>query len=214
VFLIGRSKETLQKVVDDIKAKGGNAWAFVADLGDPEQVKAAFEAADKLGSLQTLVTAAGLGVKTVSDTDRAFWNTVVGVNLMATMDCCNQAALRMGKSKGGTGGKIVTIGSLCVRAHDKGDALYVATKTGVVGFVDTWRREVADDGIEVSIVHPGAIASPMDPHSEAEKEVLVTQHELLTPDSVAAAIEFCLTRPSGVIVPDMFIVPSQQQGLL
>lgn len=207
VALIARRADRIEALAEEL---GGNAIALPTDVSDPAQVAAAFARIDQTwGGLDVLVNNAALPANNVFDTPVEEWHAIIGVNLVGYMVCAREAALRMK----GTGGHIVNVGSLCVRVLDKGCDLYVASKMGVQGFTDSFRKEVAPDDILVTMVHPGQIASEMVTECAADKAKAVTNETMLAPEDVAEAIAYCLSRPRRVAVTEIEVRPRGQMGL-
>ena len=181
-------------------------------MSDQVQVERAFgEIEEAWGGIDGLFNAAAVPANNVFDTDPAVWEKIVGINLIGYMRCAREAVLLM--RKGGTGGRIVNIGSLCVKVIDNGCDIYMATKAGVAGFVDSLRKEVAPDGIQVTLIHPGQIASEMASEGPEEKAAMVDRGDSLTPEDVADAARYCFALPKRVAVTHLELRPVGQGGL-
>jgi 3-hydroxy acid dehydrogenase/malonic semialdehyde reductase len=211
VFLIARRQEKLESAVSEIRAQGGQADCYAADVSKPEEVAGAFASVrEKLGGLDALVNGAALPANNIFNTPVEEWQGIIGVNLLGYLYCAREAADLMRSQRSGT---ILNIGSLCLRVKDKGCDLYMASKAGVEGFTDSLRKELADDNILVTLLNPGQIASGMVSENESQKEVLVSDERMLLPGDVAEAIAFCLSQPSRIAVTSMEVRPRGQIGL-
>ena len=207
VALIARRADRIEALAEEL---GNGTIALPTDVSDPAQVAAAFARIDaEWGGLDVLVNNAALPANSAFDTPVEAWQTIVGVNLLGYMYCAREAALRMR----GTGGHIVNVGSLCVRVLDKGCDLYVASKMGVQGFTDSFRKEVAPDDVLVTMVHPGQIASEMVSEGAEAKAKAVLEETMLAPEDVAEAIAYCLSRPRRVAITELEVRPRGQIGL-
>lgn len=206
LVLLARRHDALDAVAEEVRRAGAEAEAVTCDVADPADVAEAFRRAGP--AVQALVNAAALPAGTVEAASADEIARVVGANLVGTMLCARAAAARMG-----AGGTIVNVGSLCVRLRDGGASLYVATKLGVAGFTDAFRKEVAPRGIRVVLVNPGQIASGMVTETAAEKEAAVRREAMLTPDEVAEAIRFCLEQPGRVAITELEVRPRAQLRL-
>jgi 3-oxoacyl-[acyl-carrier protein] reductase len=148
------------EVVAAIKAAGGAAFAFQADVSDEAAVRTMIEAAlQQWGRLDILVNNAGV----TDDAPLARlrpeqWQRVIETDLTSVFLCC-QAALPTMRQQGY--GRIINIGSLAGLAGNLGQANYAAAKAGLVGFSRALAREVASDGITVNVVAPGYIETEM-----------------------------------------------------
>lgn len=206
LVLIARRRDALASVAEDVRRAGAEAEVAPCDVSDAAAVEDAFALAGP--RLQALVNAAALPANAVGDTPPAEIARVVAVNLVGAMLCARAAAARMGPD-----GVILNVGSLCVRVRDGGASLYVATKTGLDGFTDAFRKELAPRGVRVVLVNPGQIASGMVTESEGEKAAAVAREAMLTPDEVAEAIAFCLRQPGRVAITEMELRPRAQSSL-
>ena len=207
VALVARRTERIEALAAEI---GNGAVAITADVSDPAQVASAFGRIDAAwGGLDALVNNAALPANNVFNTPVEEWQKILGVNLLGYLYCAREAALRMK----GHGGHIVNVGSLCVRVLDDGCDLYVASKVGVQGFTDSFRKEVARDDIMVTLVHPGQIASEMVSEGADDKATAVAEGTMLHPEDVAETILFCLTRPPNVLITELEVRPRGQAGL-
>ena len=111
----------------------------------------------------------------------------------------------------GAGDIIVTSS---VAGHEKlhGGPAYGATKHAIETFVNTLRRQVAEDGIRVMSLAPARVANELwnltDPE-EIEKATVGDQHYLKVEDVVEAAV-YMLTRPRHVTIRNLVIIAKQQ----
>jgi 2-hydroxycyclohexanecarboxyl-CoA dehydrogenase len=107
----------------------------------------------ELGPLAVLVNNAGIDViKPFVDSTPEEWERIIAVNLMGTFHCC-QAALGVMQPR--KNGAIVNFASDAGRVGSSREAVYSATKGGVIAFTKTLAREVARYGIRVNCVSPG-----------------------------------------------------------
>ena len=135
VGLLGRRKEPLEKAVAEGKAKGGTALALPTDVGDPAQVKAAFDAVEKaFGRLDLLFNNAGSGAPPVPMDELPFetWKAVVDVNLTGSFLCAQQA-MRIMKKQKPQGGRIINNGSISAHTPRPNTAPYTSTKHAITG---------------------------------------------------------------------------------
>ena len=159
-----------------------------ADVADTEQVIEAVKAAEDLGPLRTLVTAAGIGwaSRTVgrdgqfaSAHDLGAFTKVLTVNLIGTFNCLRLAATAMSRLEpvdaDGSKGAIVTLSSVAAFDGQIGQAAYSASKGGIVGMTLPVARDLAAIGVRLNCVAPGLIDTPIygeGPASEAFKDTL------------------------------------------
>ena len=143
-----------REVEKAIRAAGGNAAAYGVDITDYEAVKkaiAGFQAAH--GPLAFLVNNAGWDrVKNFLDTDRAFWDRVIAINLYGPLNVHHVAL--PGMAERGFG-RIVNIASDAARVGSSGEAVYSACKGGIVSLTKTLAREFVAKGVILNCICPG-----------------------------------------------------------
>jgi NAD(P)-dependent dehydrogenase (short-subunit alcohol dehydrogenase family) len=148
-------------VVAQVRAKGGNALAVQADVGNDEDVLRLFKTVDdELGLLASLVNNAGmLELQTRLDQmDLARWQRVFSANVFGSFLCAKQAVLRMSIRHGGQGGTIVNVSSAAARIGSPNEFIdYAAAKGAVDVMTLGLAKEVAAEGIRVNAVRPGLI---------------------------------------------------------
>ncbi len=177
-------KEQADRVVDDIRAAGGEAIALFADVSKESQVEAMFdELRATWGSLEILVNNAGL------QRDAAFhemtleqWRFVIDVNLTGQF-LCARAAIREFLRRGMQPdvscalGKIVCMSSVHEIIPWGGHANYAASKGGVGMLMRTLAQEYGPHHIRVNSINPGAVKTPI---NRAAWETPEAEHRLLT----------------------------------
>jgi len=201
VFICGRDKEDLQKALDELPGVKG----LVADIGKAEDVKRLFATIDaELGELDTVISNAGVSAGSVVDTPYEEWHYAVHVNLIGTMQVCQEAVARLDASGGGS---IVIVGSMSAKTRAEGGEVYVATKMGVRGFADSFGRTVAERGIYVTLLEPGLVLTDMTDKGPEENENRMTELKMIESEDIARAIAFTLAQPIGCIIPTIQVRP-------
>jgi 2-hydroxycyclohexanecarboxyl-CoA dehydrogenase len=124
------------------------------DIASSESVAAAMVHIEAtLGPITALINNAGIDViKPFVDSTEDEWDRIIAVNLRGTIGVCRAVLDGMIERKHG---RIVSIGSDAGRVGSSGEAVYSATKGGVIAFSKTLAREVARHGITVNCVCPG-----------------------------------------------------------
>jgi 3-oxoacyl-[acyl-carrier protein] reductase len=138
---------------------GADARGVVCDVRRAEECARLLETAvEEFGGVDVLVNNAGVGVfAPVAELTVEAWDRVVETNLSGLF-YCTHAALPHLKQRGG--GWIINIGSLAGKNAFPGGAAYNATKFGLIGFSEALMQEVRHDGIRVSYIMPGSVATP------------------------------------------------------
>lgn len=213
VALAARRSERIEALAQRIKDDGGQAVAITADVGEEDQARAFVEGAHaELGRLDALVNNAGvmlLGPIDGAPTDE--WRQMVHANLFGVL-YCTHAALPLMRAQGS--GHIVNVSSVAGRVANAGAAVYNLTKFGVVAFSEALRQECAADGLRVTTVEPGAVATELQGHNRPEiRESLAKRFSKLTPlepQDIANAIVYALAQPSNVAINELLIRPANQ----
>lgn len=149
------SRESADKVVEQIAGGGGRALAVQGDVAKAADVERLFaEASRAFGPIDVLVNNAGVYQFAATDkvTEEEFhrhFNTNVLSVLLAT-----QEALKHFRPEGGS---IVNLGSVVSRLAPPEGAVYVATKNAVEGITRVLAKELGPRKIRVNSVNPGLV---------------------------------------------------------
>jgi short-subunit dehydrogenase len=202
VVLSARSGEALDEIVNDIRAKGGQATAVDADVKNEEDVhRLALEAVQTYGGIDTWVNNAGVSIygklEDISTQDAKelfetnFWGVFHG----------SRVAVKHMKQNGGT---LINIGSTLSDRAIPVQGIYSASKHAVKGFTDALRMELEHDGapIQVTLIKPAAMDTPYTKHAKnyMPQEAQVPS-PVYDPKLVAEAILHCATHKRR----DMFV---------
>jgi len=135
-------------------------YTIVGDVGDADDVAAAFDRAKRTGQqLTALVTCAGIHSHVLAeDLSDDEWHRVLRVNLKGTFLCCREAARTMIPQGAGS---IVTMSSSLAYTGSAGRAHYAASKAAISAFTKSLALELAPHGIRANVVVPGVIDTPM-----------------------------------------------------
>jgi len=187
------SQTGAEAVAAAIRAAGGAAEAFAADLADPAQADALVKAVEqRLGPVHTLVSNAGILKGTLialSKFDE--WREVMAANLDAAFALTKAVSRGMARRRAG---RIVYISSDAGLMGDLMRAAYSASKAGLLGLAKTAARELAASGVTVNAVAPGIIATDMTadiPETRRVKQLAaIPLGRFGAPEDVAAVVRF------------------------
>lgn len=155
VALSSRDATTAQQAAAGI---GHGARGYGCDVRRHEQVAALFAAVDKdLGGVDVLVNNAGVGLfAPIAEMSIEDWHTVIETNVNGVFYCTRQAIPRMAKRGGGY---IFNVSSLAGRNAFPSAGAYCASKHAVNGFSEVLFQEVREQGIRVTYLMPGSVAT-------------------------------------------------------
>ena len=163
VGLLGRRADALQETASLAGANAGRAFALPTNVGNEDEVAAAFAALkQRCGRLDLLFNNAGggLAAKTPDLVTGAEWRQVVDVNLNGAFYCLSQA-FRMMKEQSPMGGRIINNGSISAYTPRPGSIAYTATKHAVSGLTKTAALDGRPYDIAVGQIDIGNAASDM-----------------------------------------------------
>jgi NAD(P)-dependent dehydrogenase (short-subunit alcohol dehydrogenase family)/uncharacterized protein YndB with AHSA1/START domain len=193
VALLARNEVGLAAAKRKLAESGAKAVTVTADVTDREGLTAAIdEAARQLGGLDVLVTAAaGLSFGRFTETDPDDFEATVETVLGGTVDTIRAALPHLERSRGA----VVAIGSIAALMPLPGMAAYTASKHGLVGFLETVRIELEEGGssVTLSVVHPGAVDTPLWSNLESSTGLLPPSPPTPTLYSAEAVAEAVLT---------------------
>ena len=154
------SKEAALKTVEEIKAFGGKAIPYQADISDYEMSKKMMDDIIKeYGAIDILVNNAGITrdnlILRMSESE---FDDVIRTNLKGTFNCIKHVTKYMLKNKSG---KIINISSISGVNGIAGQANYSASKAGIIGLTKSFAKEMSSKGININAIAPGFIETDM-----------------------------------------------------
>ena len=162
VLCVDRDFESAQETAQMVKAEGGVAEAFAADVVEESQIKAAID--DCVNRWQRLdvlhnnvgISVAGGDAEVTEITTEAF-DLIMSVNLRSMVLACKHSLPIMREQKSGS---IISISSLAALENYPWVA-YKASKAGMVTLTQQLAIQNAEHGIRVNVVLPGLMDTPM-----------------------------------------------------
>ena len=160
-FTYREAKGPATDLEQEIIGSGGMAWAIQADSAVPEALRVAIsETVEGFGGLEVLVNNAGTShIAPIEEFPLAEYDRILAVNVRAIFVAIQAALPHLG-----TGGRIITIGSvLADRAPISGIGVYSLTKAAVAGLSRNLARELGPRGITVNTIQPGPVDTDANP---------------------------------------------------
>jgi NADP-dependent 3-hydroxy acid dehydrogenase YdfG len=206
-----RRADRLEGLVGRIEADGGIALAVPTDVADERQAHRFVRTThEQFGRIDAVVNDAGMMLLgPVENADSADWRRMIDVNVLGVL-YTSQAAVRVMRPAGH--GHIVNVSSIAARRTRPEGGVYSLTKVGINAFSEALRMEVAEHGIRVTVIEPGAVESELLDHNDPQvhDEIAARQARSLvplSPDDIARAIVYVLSQPANVEVNHIFVRP-------
>ena len=173
------------------------------DVRRPEDAARAIEEAVSVyGGLDILINNAGIGAfAPVAEMTIERWRAVIETNLDGVFYCCHAAIPHLRRRGGGW---IINISSLAGKNAFAGGAAYCASKAGLNQFSESLMQEVRHDGIRVSYVMPGSVATEFGSGATAKEGWALTAEDVaqvvmdllaMPPRSLPSRVELRPSRP-------------------
>ncbi|MBM3485070.1 MAG: glucose 1-dehydrogenase [Alphaproteobacteria bacterium] len=198
-----------------IGSTGGRAVARTVDITDYAAVGAAVAAVEAAaGPVDILVNNAGWDrFLNFVDSDPAFWDKVIGINLGGPLNVTHHVVKRMAERGRGA---IVSIASDAGRVGSSGESVYSACKGGMIAFTKTLAREMATRSITVNCVCPGPTDTPILRSFVGEGEQGKKVYDALQraipmkrvgqPEDIEGIVAFLVSRDAGFITGQVISV--------
>lgn len=172
VGLVARRVDELAKIAREVETAGGAALALPCDVRDAEALKAATEALRaKFGAIDLLVANAGIGATTPAENLRADEvERVFSINVMGAVNGVTAVLPQMLERKSG---HLVAISSLAGSRGLPKSAAYCASKAAMSAFFESLRVDLRGKGIDVTVIHPGFIKTPLTAGRQAKMPFLM-----------------------------------------
>ncbi|MGB7923024.1 MAG: SDR family NAD(P)-dependent oxidoreductase [Pyrinomonadaceae bacterium] len=170
--LLARRAEALRQIVADVEGAGGKALALPADVKDAEAVRAAAgQLRERFGRIDVLIANAGIGATTdAAKLSAGEVADVVGVNVLGAANSVTAVVPEM-VAQGS--GQLVAISSLAGYRGLPKSASYCASKAAVSALFESLRLDLRGTGVDVTIIHPGFIKTPLTAGRHAQMPFLM-----------------------------------------
>jgi 3-oxoacyl-[acyl-carrier protein] reductase len=205
VLVCGLDGARLQAAIEKLRVSGkDDAGGMVADVRRYADCRKVIQGAvERWGGLDILVNNAGIGFfKPVDQISPEEWDALIGTNLSGAFYCCREAIPWMRKRGGGY---IFNVSSLAGVNAFPGGAAYNASKFGLNGFSEALMQDVRYDGIRVSYIMPGSVATDF----AAAPGAKARESWKLTGEDIAKAVLDLYKFPASALASRIEMRPSQ-----
>ncbi len=209
VYGLSRNIEKLKKVQADL----GPAFHYVAcDVRDREAVQVAVDKVlEREGRIDGLINNAGLGrFGPVDDVSTADWQVQMDTNLTGAFHCTQAVVptMKAQNAASGFGGHIINIASIAAIIGNANLSVYNATKFGLRGFSEALMKELRTDGIKVTCVCPGSVATDFRFQAGAPSP----STNKMMPEDVAETVLHVLQGPDNYLISEVVMRPLRPKG--
>src|SRR6266566_357171 len=158
--LVARRLEVIDEVVREIETGGGKAKALPADVRKLDSISAAADSLrESFGPIDVLIANAGIGpTRDAADFSADEVAEVININVIGAS---NSVAAVIPEMVARGSGQLVAISSLAAYRGLPRSAAYCASKAAVSAFFESLRLDLEPRGIDVTIIHPGFIKTPL-----------------------------------------------------
>jgi NAD(P)-dependent dehydrogenase (short-subunit alcohol dehydrogenase family) len=208
ITLSARRPDKLEAAAGQLRDEGIDVLSAPANMTDEAEIKKVVAAhRDRFGRMDVLINNAGIGIgAAVADTETKKLDLQLDVNLRAVYLVAREC-IPMLKEAGAEHRKALIANTASIAGkHGQGWlSAYSATKFGVVGLSQGMHKELAGDGVQVTALCPGFVATPMTDWIEGQ----VPKDEMIQPEDIAESIRFLLRTSPYCMVPELqFLRPS------
>jgi short-subunit dehydrogenase/pimeloyl-ACP methyl ester carboxylesterase len=157
VVIVDRDLAAANESADAVRAACAEAAVYQADVSDESAMNdLAAQVFNEHGVVDILVNNAGIGMAgRFLETTSANWEDIIGVNVRGVISGSRAFGAQMVER--GEGGTIINVASAAAYLPSKSMVAYCTTKAAVLGFSESLRADLADEGITVTAVCPGFV---------------------------------------------------------
>jgi NADP-dependent 3-hydroxy acid dehydrogenase YdfG len=213
VVLGARRTDRLDRLVSEIRERGGAAAAFVTDVTRRDDVEHLIgSAVSEFGRLDVLLSNAGISkIGPLRDLDIDGWSAMIDVNLRGVLNGVGAALPTFYRQ--GQGHFVTTLSTAGLQIAPT-MAVYAATKNAVRTLMEGLRQESTDGVVRTTSISPGFVKTELassNDHPEVRAQIRSSMDDFgLPPDAVARAVAFALEQPIDVEIGDITIRPTVQ----
>ena len=205
VVLTGRSLEKLEKIAADLKDVAIVAGEITDPAIPPKLIETALES---FGQLDIFINNAGMmRIGSIDDVDIEELCEMARTNFESVLRCSYHALRHFKKQNSGY---LINMSSIAGTRTFPAIGAYNGTKFAVEALTDSLRMEVGETGINVAVVEPGTVETPLYDTWTAEQRKVVG--EGLHADDIAKTVQYILEQPEKINIARVLVLPSNQVG--
>ena len=206
VFVGGRRSADVERVRSELEGLGPGTRPFVAELTDDAAVKTAWAPlANEFPGLNVVVHSTGIApMARVEEATREQWREIFEVNVFSVAELTKLVLPQLRA----VGGDVVAINSGSGFTAGPASSLYSGTKFALRAFTDALREEERENGVRVSSVHPGRVATDMQQELHAYLGKEYRAEEWIQPTQIAAAVRLVVDAEPTAQVEVITVRPS------
>lgn len=208
----------LARRLDRLEAlKLPNALCCCVDVTDAEAVSSAIRQAEgEYGPTDCLINNAGVMLLgDVAEQSATEWKRMFDVNVLGLLNGMQCVLAEMKKRKSGT---VINVSSVAGKKAFAAHAAYCGTKFAVHAISETVREEVADYGVRVVTIAPGAVETELLSHTSSEE--IKAGYEswkesmggAIVADDIARSVLFVYQQPQNVCIRELVVTATRQQA--
>lgn len=172
VGLLARRADALRELAGEVERAGGRALALPADVRDAAAVSdAAEDLRARFGAIDVLI--ANAGIATTGHITGVRPEVVSDVMSINVMGAANSVAAVLPAMVARGAGQLVAISSLAAYRGLPKSAVYCASKAALSAFFESVRVDLRGTGIDVTIIYPGFIKTPLTAGRKAQMPFLM-----------------------------------------
>lgn len=212
VALTDRDADRLAQTFEEVRSRSPESIQLTLDVTDEQQINRCVQSiSETFGSIDVLANNAGVSsMAKFTEITEEEWDWNMDVNLKSVWRVTKHVAPVMMKQKRGT---MVVTASMASKIGAPLLAHYAASKFGVIGYVQSIAKELAEYGVTVNAVCPGFVQSPMqdreviweaklrgidDPEKVRKEYIDMTPlGRLCQPEDVANVVSFLASDDAG-----------------
>lgn len=203
VLITGRNESDVEKAAAALNSvKQGSAIGVRADVRNyDDMVEAVNRAVDAFGKLDVVIANAGVGhFAPIEKMTQDMWRETMDINLTGVFNTTKAGMEALKASEG----YLITLASLAGTNFFAGGSAYVASKFGVVGFTQSVMLDVRQQGVKVTTIMPGSVASHFNGNVPGDKDDWKVQ-----PEDIGQLVASLLRMPARALPSKVEIRPTR-----